>query len=318
MPLHVPVGKPILSCNATGLLQAQISLDGVIYDCDRRAITKSCPRIDEFNVAVDDCFGETLECDVRVRMGSESVSCTNGTLISNHPIECKSATLMEKKNVLNCSYKKSFEENSPALTTQSPSHSDVRIDSTTAKSIVTPQTSLSPPPLPARGNNDVISELDIRTSQDRNRLPLESLGLTSEVRQAMRSVFPHELLSVASLKMYLPPKSSNGQLAEELKNSLEGVFPYQLFAASHTDDSNINEVRSTDYQAQGLSLQRAGNTDRSSQAKISQNLQSQWDLNLNRDTKNYGPSFKSNPNPNRLSQRFQNDNDDEDRLIFSP
>ena len=316
MPLQVPVGKPILSCNATGLLQAQISLDGVIYDCDRRAITTSCPRVDEYNVVVDDCLGETLECDVRVALGSGSVSCTNGTLISNHPIVCNSATLMEKKNVLNCSYKKTYEENSPTLTTQSPSHSVVRLDLTTSRPVIRPQTSLSPPPIPFRGGNDNINDLNVRVSQDRNQPTLESLALTNEVKQAMRSVFPHELLSVASLKMYLPPKSSSGQLPQELKNSLEGVFPHELFAVSHTEDSNINEVRITDNQAQGLSLQQVGNTDRSRQMEISQNLQSQWGLNLGRNTKNNGPSFKTTPN--RVSQRFMVDNDDEERLIFSP
>ena len=35
LPLMVPIGKPILSCNATDLQQTQIMLSGNIYDCKR-------------------------------------------------------------------------------------------------------------------------------------------------------------------------------------------------------------------------------------------------------------------------------------------
>lgn len=104
LPLHVPIGKPVLSCNATELLQAQIYLNGIIYDCDDSEVTLSCPRLDANNLIVDECHGDILECDVRTRRNSRSVSCTNGTLISNYPIVCRSATLSEKKNVLNCFY----------------------------------------------------------------------------------------------------------------------------------------------------------------------------------------------------------------------
>lgn len=104
LPLEVPIGKPILSCNATELLQAQIYLNGAIYDCDQSEITISCPRLDANNFVVDECHGHTLECDVDRRQTSRSVSCTNGTLVSNYPIVCKSATLMANKNILHCFY----------------------------------------------------------------------------------------------------------------------------------------------------------------------------------------------------------------------
>lgn len=109
LPLDVPVGKPILSCNATELLQAQIYLNGITYDCDQSEITLSCPRLDANNLIVDDCHGDILECDVGERQKPKSISCTNGTLISNYPIVCKSATIMEKKNILNCFYSKQRE-----------------------------------------------------------------------------------------------------------------------------------------------------------------------------------------------------------------
>lgn len=117
LPLHVPVGKPILSCNATELLQAQIYLNGIIYDCDDSEISLSCPRLDANNLIVDECHGDVLECDVRTRRNSRSVSCTNGTLISNYPIVCRSATLSENKNVLNCFYVSSSNGESPRPST---------------------------------------------------------------------------------------------------------------------------------------------------------------------------------------------------------
>lgn len=323
LPLNIPIGKPILSCNATELLQAQINLDGTIYDCDRSMITKSCPGINQNNLVVDDCRGETLECDVRMELNSKSVSCTNGTLISNHPIVCRSATLMENKNVLNCLYKNSFDENLP-IPINSPSHSTTRPHvSTTARPIITPQTSLIPPP-PVDENIPYINELDVRVDQDRKHLPLPSQGLTKQVQQAMESVFPHGLLPSATSNMYLPPKmylppqsSAPSQLSEDLKKQLEGVFPHELFAISQNDDLNTNEVKIQDNLfAQGLSLQRDENGDTANQASNMQNLRSQWDLNLNRNSGNTGPSFKTNPN--RLAQRFGAENDDEDRLIFSP
>lgn len=318
LPLNVPIGKPILSCNATGLLQAQINLDGIIYDCDRSAITKSCPRINENNLAVDECHGETLECDVNMRLDSRSVTCTNGTLISNHPIVCKSATLTERKNVLNCSFKNSNNDNSPT-STLSPTHSTIRPvqDRTTSKPIITPTTSLIPPP-PVEENNDDINDIDVRYAHNKNRRPIEVNGLPNELKRAMEAVFPHELLSSASLKMYLPPKSTAGQIPKDVKSQLEGVFPHELFALSQTDDLNSNEARNgNNNEAQGLSLQQEETRDSGSQTSFTQNLPSQWNLDLNRNAANSGPSFKTNPN--RLAQRFQVDEaDNEDRLIFSP
>lgn len=319
LPLNVPIGKPILSCNATELLQAQINLNGVIYDCDRSAITMSCPRMNENNLVVDDCRGETLECDVRMAQNSQSVSCTNGTLISNHPIVCKSATLMERKNVLNCVYKNKNDGNLQTPT-QLPSHPTPRPETNyqitetpeeRERPLSTPHTSLIPPP-PVEENQEKVNELDVRTSFNKNQQPpLQDLGLAGEVKQAMTSVFPYELLSIASSKMYLPPKSSGGQLPEDLKDHLEGVFPHELFAASEADDLNTNEVKSADNQfAEGLSLRRKEDTDRSS---IPQNLQSQWSLNVG------NPSGSIKTSSNRLMSRFGEENaDTEDRLIFSP
>lgn len=307
-------------------MQAQINLDGIVYDCDRAAITMSCPRINEDNLVVDQCHGETLECDVRMRLNSRSVSCTNGTLISNHSIVCKSATLMEKKNVLNCAYKSSFSEIVPT-STHSPSQPFTRLPSqpitrpqytTTSRPIIAPHVSLVPPPPVVEDNRYDHENIDVRYSLDKNNRPQQPQGLLNEVKQAMKAVFPHELLSVASSNMYLPPKvSSASQLPEDLKNELRGVFPYELFAISQTD-LNTNEVNIGSNQlAEGLSLQQRANSNKVSEALNTQNLQSQWDLKLNRNTANTGPSFKTDPNI--VQGRFRPDNnDDEDRLIFSP
>lgn len=334
----MPIGKPILSCNATELLQAQINLNGIIYDCHRSAITMSCPRADSYGLIHDECQGETLECDVRMRQNSRSVSCTNGTLISNHPIICKSATLMEKKNVLNCLYKGNAGEiptpsspeyatlhpyhppSSPEYTTPRPYQTPSSVDSTTihphptAKPVVVPDIAILPPLVNGDNNENNVDDIHIRFNTDRKKL--ETLNLHQEVQKAMDTVFPHELLSVASRKMYLPPKfSADGGMSNDLKETLNGVFPIELLAISQTDEANTVEFNRA--HGQGLSLDLSENKNREDQASLTQLRQSQWDVNINRKTGNPESSIKSQPS--RVTARFGavTDANDDDRLIFS-
>lgn len=322
LPLNVPIGKPILSCNASQLLQAQINLDGIIYDCNGPSIVINCPRYDSRHELRDECRGETLECDVRMHQNTRRVSCTNGTLISNHAIICKSATLMEHKNVLNCLFKSSTDSSVIPLQPQRPVQvtnrpPPVHVTSRpqpTSRPIRTTTVSLNeyiPPAVPV--TDDPIESFDTRHSDDN----LFSNDLNSGVKRALVSVFPHELLMAPS-RMVLPPKTSSaGQIPEDLKNQLRGVFPYALFATSHSDDSNgIDNLYVGDNTAR---LSTATERSANSQQSITQMRESQWNLNLNTKSGNSGASTKTKPV--ELGQRFggeDNHNNNGDRLIFSP
>ena len=107
LPLNVPSGQPILSCNATELQQTQINFDGSTYGCSNTKVTVSCFRVDPItNGTVNFCPGNTLECDQP--LDYSIMSCTNGTLLSTEPIFCNSTTIMNGANVndatkiLNC------------------------------------------------------------------------------------------------------------------------------------------------------------------------------------------------------------------------
>ena len=107
LPLNVPNGKPILSCNATELQQIQINFNGSTYGCSNKTVTVSCFKVDPItNVTMDFCPGKTLECDKTSDI--PNISCTNGTLLSSESIFCNSTTIMNGINVndtskiLNC------------------------------------------------------------------------------------------------------------------------------------------------------------------------------------------------------------------------
>lgn len=307
LPLNVPVGKPILSCNATQLLQAQINLNGIIYDCDRSAITKSCPRLDANRNIIDECQGETLECDVRMQLNSKSVSCTNGTLISNAPIVCKTATLQTRKNVLNCQFNSGRE---PIYT-----HGPSSRPTSTQRPVVVPQTSLRPPPVVETPNEDTDLEdrfdgIDERGTKDR---PVDSLDLFGGVRYAMNHVFPSELLSIPETQKYLPPSPNSGprHIPTELKNTLSGVFPSNLFAMSQTSEVDDNSIEDS-----GLSAgQQQSVLD--SQSSFTESRRSDWDIDAGRKTANTGSFIKtSNLTPPKRSTSLAPDSGD--RHIFSP
>lgn len=278
----------------------------------------SCPRLDANNLIVDECQGETLECDVKMRLNSRSVSCTNGTLISNSPIVCKSATLLERKNVLNCQYKTgqppTFQEVVP-LHPELPKYSPN--PSTTARPDIAHQPSLLPPPVIGNGADGV---------DTRGGSAIESLGLLGEVQHAMKAVFPHELLSLTESKdylppavpesnMYLPPKpASAARIPDDLKHQLKGVFPHNLFAMSQTNDEILSTV---DDNVSGLSDSREQITSNQNQLSLTENRRAEWDINAGRKTVNPGTSTKNKPAVTQSRFSVTQGEDFTDRLIFT-
>ncbi|CAO1304876.1 unnamed protein product [Diamesa serratosioi] len=109
LPLNVPNGKPILSCNATGLQQTKVKLDDITYACAELTITISCFKVDPAtNETIDYCPGKIFQCGTEI---SEypGMSCSNGTLVSTKSIFCNSTTMMDgvtssdmTAKVLNC------------------------------------------------------------------------------------------------------------------------------------------------------------------------------------------------------------------------
>lgn len=224
LPLVVPVGRPILSCNATDLHQAIISLDGTLYNCHRSSITLSCPRVTARYGFEDRCLGKTLECDdVPHRSSndevSRKVSCTNGTLISDHSITCKSAHLTQANNILNCVFTNGMDNNDvlpPIHVTDKPEHT---------KS-----------PVSENNNINEVDLFDVRISGSDSAMPVD-------LQKTLYKVFPSNLLSsIPSQKLSLPldnslkAKSENHKIPESLKNNLDKVFPHKLFALSQLSE----------------------------------------------------------------------------------
>ncbi|CAO1356529.1 unnamed protein product [Diamesa tonsa] len=108
LPLNVPNGKPILSCNATSLQQTKVKLDDITYACAEMIITVGCFKVDPAtNETVNYCPGKILQCGETSEF--PGMSCSNGTLISTEPIFCNSTTMIDgvtstdmTAKVLNC------------------------------------------------------------------------------------------------------------------------------------------------------------------------------------------------------------------------
>ncbi|CAO1356574.1 unnamed protein product [Diamesa tonsa] len=106
LPLNVPSGKPVLSCNATELQQTEINFNGTTYGCSNKAITIS--------------LGKSLECDKK--KDASLVYCTNGTLIVKEDIFCPDTTYINETNtnVLNCYSGLLPDEVASSIPTESP------------------------------------------------------------------------------------------------------------------------------------------------------------------------------------------------------
>lgn len=208
---------------------------------------------------------------------------------------------MEHKNIVNCLYKSSGNSdlpstNLPHLTTARP----YEFETSTSRTSVIPLAPVT---------ENTFEGFDTRHSGSEKA----GSGLMHEVKTAMSSVFPHELLFNAPSRMYLPPKSSDmGQIPDDVKTHMVGIFPHELFAMSQTSDL---DEKYSDSESR-LSSMRGSN---SNNQQFTQHRQSQWDVNVNRKTGNPGNFIKTAPN--QLPQRFGGtvENDDiNDRLIFSP
>lgn len=243
LPLEIPVGRPILSCNATDLQQAIISLDGTLYNCHRSSITLSCPRQNTQYSVVDRCLGRTLNCDdagLRRRMSSRKVSCTNGTLISDHSITCKSAHLTQTKSILNCVFTENDGDddrvNNVEQVTTWPDNVSVLPLQTTSESNSAISTTLSPFD-EDYGDTDLF---DVRVGEE------EGSALSNDLRRTLRKVFPSSLLSISSQHLVLPPanslntRSENHKIPGNLKTSLDGIFPHELLAISRLTNSTAS------------------------------------------------------------------------------
>lgn len=223
LPLNVPIGKHLLACNATGLVQAKINLEGIVYDCDDSVITLSCSNERNTNIK-SDCQRKIIVCDTSAQ--ETEVYCTNGTLISKRPIICQSASLTANKNVINCFYN-DYTDNVPVLTTVRPI-----IITTDVKSI---PTTLIPPPVPQEAYDD---NVDLRLSVSKKDKESDN-NLMPQLKSVMSNIFPQELMALPAQTLYLPPKTINPRdtkLSADLKNGLKGIFPYGLFAVAQDDD----------------------------------------------------------------------------------
>ena len=106
LPLNVPSGKPVLSCNATELQQTQINFNGTTYGCSIKIITMNSEK--------------SLECDKK--KDSSIIYCTNGTLIIKEDIFCPDTTFINESNtiVLNCFSGLIPDEVASSIPTESP------------------------------------------------------------------------------------------------------------------------------------------------------------------------------------------------------
>ncbi|KAL7044933.1 hypothetical protein ACKWTF_002105 [Chironomus riparius] len=229
LPLDVPPGKPLLSCNATDLLQSQILLDGMTYDCSNSEITLSCLT---HGGLIDECEGQTLQCDTD-NLNVDKVWCTNGTLVSSSDVECRNAFVEAHKSTLNCFFKHT--RISSTQTTQRPTIVNV----------------LPVVPLPTPESNTEIDNRNKDEDFDYGNIDEQSeepQDLMPQVKNAMKNVFPHDLLTMPSTG-YLPPKSSMQPLNPNLKTHINSVFNTDMLASSKNpyDFSNVRDQISSNW-----------------------------------------------------------------------
>lgn len=216
--MDVPTGKHLLSCNATDLLQSQIRLDGMTYDCNNGDITLSCLT---HGGLIDECEGQILQCDTD-NYNVEKVYCTNGTLVSTADVECRNAFVEAHKSTLNCFFKHTRTSN---------------IQTTARPSIILP---VVPLPTPDNAN---LTGIDNRNEDDFDYSEIDQiseepeLNLMPQVKNALKNVFPHDLLTMPTTQ-YLPPKTSMQPLNPNLRNHINGVFNTDMFALANNDDED--------------------------------------------------------------------------------
>lgn len=296
LPLSVPVGKPILSCNATGLKQTQVKIKNRIYSCKDGVINVECRGAHNVN----NCPGNILMCDMK---SSKPITCTNATLVSTKDIECATIQIGNPQSVLNCAFKDEdidvrFQEGTTAR---------VSYETTTRAPLMKPTHKTSTTPKPSNLDYD-----DQQTLETINRVQTEN-DLTPQVKQAMQNVFPHDLFVKPSRKLlppkkYLPPYVS--QASRDLVTSMRGVFPIELLVVSKSDENN------------GISITSSSDNRLSEKTNVQQNVQTNNNNNDESgigfktqlsgiDTRFGGGTTGSTSKPLHQQQDFR------DRLIFS-
>lgn len=222
LPLSVPAGKPILSCNATSLKQTQVKISDEIFSCIDGLISVEC--IDGFNGNL--CPGKILVCDIQ---SSKELTCTNGTLMSRGDLECGSISLGNPKSTLNCGFKIDVRvDNSPTTTTRAP---------------IKRPTKATTIPAPVTEDYD---EFTAELEQQTNRINLfeneedENL-LIPQIKKAAQNVFPHNLFvkplsDLQPPRPYLPPFESSA--SRDAKEGMDGVFPMNLLVIGKSIESS--------------------------------------------------------------------------------
>lgn len=222
LPLAVPSGKPILSCNATSLKQTQVKIYDEIFSCTDGFINVICVDSADGN----SCPGKILLCDIS---SSKDLTCTNGTLLSKSDLECGSISLGNPRSTLNCGYKV-----------------DVRIGdstTTTTRAPIQRPTKASTTPAPVTEDYDEFeqqtSRIDLFAENEDENL------LIPQVKKAMFNVFPHDLLvrpatDLQPPKSYLPPFESSA--SQSAKDGLNGVFPMNLLVIGRGIESSTQRL----------------------------------------------------------------------------
>lgn len=332
--MNVPSGKPILSCNSTGLRQTQVKIEDKIYSCQDGIINVECLEYGE-----NSCPGKILVCDIG---SSHLITCTNGTLVGSEDLECGSISLGNPKSTLNCNRKTlvQIETRIPVTTTRAPLY--------TTRAPIKKPTRMTSTPAP------IFEELDEGEVQKIDRIDTISedneSDLMPQVKKAMENIFPHELLvkpaeNLQPPKPYLPPFET--QASRDLKESLNGIFPMDLLAisrginsgpnsfdtrlsvSSNNQQTNFDGNQQTNFdgkQQTNFDGNQHSNFDGNQESNFNGNQQTNWNIKTGSNVdgigfktplSNGGIDTRFAGNNNKPQNNFQRQQDFRDRLIFS-
>lgn len=120
LPLYVPTGKPLLSCNSTFLNQVEININDQIYTCNNGNVELACPLhedddddsmttteiIDMETTTFEDttyeydndtdmamCVNERINCTDIKEFSQDFIECFNNTLIAHKEMICNSTAI---------------------------------------------------------------------------------------------------------------------------------------------------------------------------------------------------------------------------------
>jgi hypothetical protein len=101
LPLNVPANSPLIYCNNTELMQAQVRINnGFTYECINDTVEITCP---QFANDSDEMFCQKSSTDCNFIDIDENVSCKDGIVLNKFNIICNSTSLTnDNQTVLNC------------------------------------------------------------------------------------------------------------------------------------------------------------------------------------------------------------------------